>query len=843
MARTVSKAKPKSPKINGNHSKYAEFGKNPVSETIDEQEFKREFLYYLAYMQGVTPDRANIYDQYNALAQTVHRFMRGQYNQVHETVFEDHTQPLKTVCYLSAEYLLGKQLQNNIHAMGIEPLVKKVLRELSIDYKQILVAEIEPALGNGGLGRLAACFLDSLASLKVPAIGYGIRYEYGMFKQVLSKGVQTEVPDFWLERANPWEFEYLRTTQKVGFGGRVKLYKDKHGVERKRWIPGWFVDAIPYNYMIPGFNTSHVNVLRLWSARSDSVFDINSFNRGDYEDAARDAVAAETITRVLYPVDATLRGKELRLQQQYFFVAASIGDILRRTYSDWRKSDLDDLPQRIVFQLNDTHPVIGIPELMRILLDEKLYDWDRAWKIVSACFNYTCHTLMPEALEVWPEDLFARLLPRHLEIIHQINHKFLSGLLDKDQVPLSLLPRLSIIQEVPDRAVRMAYLATVASQKINGVAELHTRLLKSTVFKPFDYVMGGKFVNVTNGVSPRRFIHLANRRLSELITDQIGTAWLTDLGALSELESATENPQFVERFREVKLNNKIRYAKVCESLLKISINPQAMMDSMIKRIHEYKRQHLKVLHIVSLYEGFKSGRLTLDDIVPRVFVFSGKAAPGYMMAKEIIRLILAVTKKVNSTPGLNERIQVVFHPNYNVEASSLIIPASDLSEQISQAGKEASGTSNMKFCLNGALAVGTLDGANVEIIERVGADNFYLFGMNVEEVDRLWDSHYISSTFYDNDQRLKAAIDLIGHGEFGDDFLAIIDNLLNADPYMVLADFGSYLKVQSQIDRDVQDSQAWAKKAILNIARCGYFSSDRAIQDYIDKIWRVSPID
>ncbi|MDR2538450.1 MAG: glycogen/starch/alpha-glucan family phosphorylase, partial [Bifidobacteriaceae bacterium] len=699
-------------------SLYSKFGKNPHSQKIDPADFKREFLYYLSYLQGVTPDRANIEDKYKALSETVRRFLRAQYNDTYGEIYHAKEIPQKTVCYLSAEYLLGKQLQNNLHAMGIEELVRKVLAELDIDYNEVLSVEIEPALGNGGLGRLAACYLDSMATMNIPSISYGIRYEYGMFKQVLDKGHQEEFADFWLRKANPWEHEYLRNTQMVGFGGRVKVYKDKDGVERRKWKPGWQVQAVPYNYLVAGYNTSHVNVLRLWSARSGSAFDVDSFNRGLYEEAARSEIAAETITKVLYPEDSTRRGKELRLEQQYFFVAASIKDILRRTYKDWRHADLSDLPERVVFQLNDTHPVIGIPELMRILVDECYYDWNRAWKITSQCFNYTCHTLMPEALEEWPEEMFGQLLPRHLEIIQAINRDFIAEILQRNDVDLRWIPNLSIIREVPHRAVRMAYLATIGSKKVNGVAQLHTDLLRSTVLKSFNLVMPEKFVNVTNGVSPRRFIHLTNPGLSELITDTIGTDWLTDLNALVELEAQADDPALLEKFMEVKARNKVQYASYAKKHCKVELDPTAMMDSMTKRIHEYKRQHLKLLQIVSIYQKFQNGELTLEQIPKRTFVLAGKAAPGYHMAKEIIRLALAIAAKINATPGLNERIKLIFHPNYNVEAAMQIIPATDLSEQISQAGKEASGTSNMKFCLNGSLVVGTMDGANVEIYER-----------------------------------------------------------------------------------------------------------------------------
>ncbi len=701
---------------------------------------------------------------------------------------------------------------------------------------------MEPGLGNGGLGRLAACFIDSLATMGVPCIGYGIRYEYGIFRQTFVDNQQVEQPDSWLALGAPWEFPHPEQSQTVGFGGYTETYDDE-GVTRTRWIPAWDVKALPYNYMVPGYLNGRVNTLRLWRAVATDAFNLKIFNAGDFEEAVRSQTVAENISKVLYPEDSTPQGKELRLQQQYFFVAALIKNFIDDVLPE--DFDLHNLPERIIFQLNDTHPVIGVPELMRVLVDEKKMEWDEAWAITKRCFAYTCHTLLPEALEVWTVELLGRLLPRHLEIIYRINDEFLAEVREKFGDDELRIRRMSIIQEYPVRAVRMAYLATVAGEKVNGVAELHSQLLREKVLPDFDEFYPGKFTNVTNGVTPRRFLRLANPALSELITETIGVGWLTDLERLRELEPYAEDEEFRERFAAVKRANKVRLSKVLTERDGWSVPEDHMVDVMVKRLHEYKRQVLKVLHIVTLYDEIISGSRPIEDITPRTFIFGAKAAAGYEMAKRIIHLINAVGATVNSDPRVAGRLQVLFPPNYNVTLAEKIIPAADLSEQISLAGKEASGTGNMKFALNGALTIGTDDGANVEIRELVGDENFFLFGMSEPEVQTLQDAGDRPSSFYENDPKLRRAIDLIASGAFsGGDrstFEPVVSNLLHQDRFMVLADYASYVAVQGSVDAAYADSEQWTKSTILNVARTGFFSSDRSMVDYIDRIWHTPP--
>ena len=803
--------------------------------------FVREFLRELNFGQGVDLTRASVNDQYLAMARTVRHYLMVRWL---ETLRRQKELQAKSVAYLSAEFLLGRQLDNALLASGLEEIVEEGLATLGIDLDTLRDAEQEPGLGNGGLGRLAACFIDSLATMNVPCIGYGIRYEYGIFQQTFVDGWQVEQPDNWLSLGSPWEFPHPEAAVRVNFGGQVENYQDDDGLIKRRWVPGWSVLGIPYNYMVPGYENGRVNTLRLWSAEATHAFDLQIFNSGDYAEAVRSQTFAENISKVLYPEDSTPQGKELRLQQQYFFVACSLKNFIEEVLPE--DYDLHNLPDRIVFQLNDTHPVIAVPELMRILVDDKGWDWDEAWGVVKQCFAYTCHTLLPEALEVWPVELLGRLLPRHLEIIYRINEEFLDELRETYPDDELRVRRMSIIAEYPVRAVRMAYLATVAGTKVNGVAELHSQLLRDKVLNEFADYWPDKFTNVTNGVTPRRFVRLANPGLSSLITEAVGDGWVTDLDKLQGLEPLADDAEFRARFREIKHANKLRIAEVLEHRDGIVVNPDTMFDVMVKRLHEYKRQTLKLLHIVSLYEQVRSGKLAIEDVTPRTFAFGAKAAPGYLLAKQIIGLINAVGKTVNADPALQGRLKVAFPANYNVTLAETLIPAADLSEQISLAGKEASGTGNMKFTLNGALTIGTDDGANVEIRRLVGDDNFFLFGLTEPEVSDVVERGYHPSAYYETNADLRAALDLIARGTFsGGDravFEPVVSNLLNEDRFLALADFQAYMDAQARVDVAYADPDEWTRMAVLNVARAGFFSSDRSMRDYIERIWHTQPV-
>ncbi|MDR2974871.1 MAG: glycogen/starch/alpha-glucan phosphorylase [Propionibacteriaceae bacterium] len=801
--------------------------------------FVRQFFQELNMGQGVSLARSTINDQYLALARTVRNYLMARWLESNRRIFGSHP---KMVGYLSAEYLLGRQLDNALLATDLTQIAEQALASCGLSLDTLRAQEVEPGLGNGGLGRLAACYIDSLATLRVPSIGYGIRYEYGIFRQTFVDGAQVEQPDTWLTMGSPWEFPHPEHSVQVDFAGHTEKYDD-NGVQRTRWLPDWNVIGVPYNYMVPGYANGWVNTLRLWSAQATKAFDLAIFNSGDYAEAVRAQTFAENITKVLYPEDSTPQGKELRLQQQYFFVACSLRDFLSHLEDGF---DIHDLPERITFQLNDTHPVIAVPELMRVLIDEHKLEFDDAWQITSACFNYTCHTLLPEALETWPVELMGRLLPRHMEIIDAINTQFCALVREKYPNDEMRVRRMSIITDYPSRAVRMAHLAALAAGKINGVAELHSQLLRDKVLPDFAEIWPERFTNVTNGVTPRRFIKLANPRLADLITDAIGVGWLTDLERLQELEPFTEDEDFRLAFQNMKANNKKSLADVLLRRDGIVLPQGHMLDCMVKRLHEYKRQSLNLLHIVTMYNGLLTGAIDKETVTPRTFVFGAKAAPGYYMAKETIRLINAVAATINVDPRVKDVMRVIFPPNYNVTLAEHLIPAADLSEQISQAGKEASGTGNMKFAINGALTIGTDDGANVEIRKRVGDDNFFLFGMTEPEVEALGDKGYNPSQFYESNPDLKAAIDLIASGAFSDgdasSFEPIISNLLYQDRFMALADYESYMAEQAKVDQKYADQDAWTRSAILNVARCGYFSSDRAIHDYIRRIWGVQAL-
>ena len=803
--------------------------------------FTRAFLRELNFGQGVELANSSVNDQYLALARTVRQYLMSRWL---ETGRRQREAQSKSVAYLSAEFLLGRQLGNALLGTGLEDLAAEAMRGLDIDLATLQDAEVEPGLGNGGLGRLAACFIDSLATMSVPSVGYGIRYEYGIFRQTFVDGQQVEEADSWLELGSPWEFPHPESAVTVGFGGQTADVVGLDGVSRRVWTPAWSVLGVPYNYMVPGFENGNVNTLRLWSARATRAFDLQIFNSGQYAEAVRTQTLAENISKVLYPEDSTPQGKELRLQQQYFFVACSLHNFINQVLPE--HFDLHNLPDRVVFQLNDTHPVIAVPELMRILVDEKGFEWDEAWAITQKCFAYTCHTLLPEALEVWPVDLLGKLLPRHLEIIYKINQGFVAEVRAAFPGDELKVRRMSIVTDHPERGVRMAFLATVAGSKVNGVAALHSQLLRDKLLADFAGLWPEKFTNVTNGVTPRRFVRLSNPALAGLITEAIGDGWVTDLERLRGLEPLADDAEFLRRFREVKVANKLRLADLLSRRDGIDIDPDTMIDVMVKRLHEYKRQMLKVLHVVTLYDRVLSGKLPIDQVMARTFVFGAKAAPGYRMAKQIIALINAVGSTVNSDPMLQGRLRVAFPANYNVTLAETLVPAADLSEQISLAGKEASGTGNMKFALNGALTVGTLDGANVEILELVGEDHFFLFGLTEPEVEEVVAQGYRPAAFYESNLHLRRALDLIASGAFsGGDrstFEPIVSNLLYEDRFLVLADYQAYLDAQDRVEKAYAEPDAWTRSTVLNVARSGFFSSDRSMKDYLDRIWHATPV-
>jgi starch phosphorylase len=802
------------------------------------ESFTREFLREVNFGQGVDLNRASTNDKYLALARTVRAYLMTRWL---ETSRVQQERQEKTVAYMSAEFLLGRQLDNNLLAADLEDIARSSLASLGIELDDLRDAEIEPGLGNGGLGRLAACFIDSLATMDIQSIGYGIRYEYGIFKQRFEDGNQVEDPDDWLRLGSPWELPHPENAVRVHFGGHVEEAPGATNGAR-RWVPEWDVNGVPYNYMVPGYRNGRVNTLRLWSARATQEFDLKIFNSGDYADAVAAQTQAENISKVLYPEDSTPQGKELRLQQQYFFVACSLSDFINKVLPEGY--DLHRLPERITFQLNDTHPVIAVPELMRLLIDERGWEWDEAWAVTQQVFAYTCHTLLPEALEVWPVDLLGRLLPRHLEIIYRINDNFLEDV--REAFPGDLLRErhMSIVAEEPVRAIRMAYLATVAGFKVNGVAELHSELLRDKVLKDFAQMYPDKFTNVTNGVTPRRFVRMANPGLSQLITEAIGDGWLTNLERLRGLEAFADDEEFRERFAAVKAANRARFATVLKARDGLELAEDGMVDAMVKRLHEYKRQSLKLLHIISLYEKITTGKVALEDVTPRTFVFGAKAAPGYVRAKETIYLINAVGATINADASLKGRLKVAFPANYNVTLAETLIPAADLSEQISLAGKEASGTGNMKFALNGALTIGTDDGANVEIRRLVEDENFFLFGMAEPQVEALHAKGYRPGDYYEQDEDLRNALNLLASGAFtGGDrdgaVSSVFASLVERDRFMALADFRAYVEAQERVDAAWKDQDAWTRSAILNVARSGFFSSDRSIRDYLDRIWRA----
>jgi len=800
---------------------------------------KRAFADNLFYELGKYESIATKEDFYMALAYTLRDRQLSRWLKTVKT-YDDKS--VKIVYYLSAEFLMGRHLGNSLINLHLYDRVRQAVEESGLNLDELLEQEPDPGLGNGGLGRLAACFLDSLATLEIPAVGYGIRYEFGIFHQTMQDGWQAEIPDKWLRFGNPWEIPRPEQAIEVKFGGQTEIYHDGKGRERIRWIPTKTVIGIPYDTPVPGYDTNTVNPLRLWKAEAGDDFNFDAFNAGNYDGAVSDKMRSETISKVLYPNDNTPQGKQLRLEQQYFFVACSLQDIVKRHLR--HNSGLYNLNETAAIQLNDTHPAIAIAELMRVLIDKYGMDWDSAWRVTQKTFAYTNHTLLPEALEKWSVGLFGYLLPRHLQIIYEINRRFIEDIRRWYPEDDQLVGRLSLIEEGPEQFVRMAHLACVGSHAINGVAALHTELLKQDTLRDFYQLWPEKFFNKTNGVTPRRWILLSNPTLSAFYSSKIGDGWLKDLDKLRQLESHIDDPEFCEQWRQIKLYNKQLLANYIWKYNGVEVDPHSIFDIQVKRIHEYKRQHLDVLHIITLYNRIKQNPNI--NIYPRTFIFGGKAAPGYFMAKLIIKLINAVGEVVNKDPDVRGRLKVVFLANFNASLGQRIYPAADLSEQISTAGKEASGTGNMKFAMNGALTIGTLDGANIEIREEAGFENFFLFGLTAEEVYSLKSKGYKPSDYYHRNPELKGVIDRISSGYFshGNEelFKPLVDSLMYHDEYMLFADYQAYIDCQRQVSLAFQDTAKWTRMSILNALRMGKFSSDRTIREYCNEIWNVKPV-
>ncbi|RZU53448.1 starch phosphorylase [Krasilnikovia cinnamomea] len=794
-------------------------------------EFERDLVSNLYFERGTTMESASAQDVYQSLAVTVRDRLvdrRARTATAHQAANP------RCVYYLSAEYMLGRQLRQNLQYTGTEEVARDVLKGLGVSLDEIADFDVEPSLGNGGLGRLAACLLDALATADIPAVGYGIRYDLGLFRQAIVDGAQVERPDDWAFDGSPWEFPQQDDRQAVGFYGRVEVEAG-----RRRWIPEETVLGEPSHMLVPGYGTQTVNIVRLWRARADSdAFNLADFAAGRSAEAVQEVLRSENISKVLYPADSTEFGRELRLKQQYFLVSCSLWDIVRRFHL--RNSDWTVFADKTVIQLNDTHPALAVPELMRLLVDEYELDWDTAWSITRRTFAYTCHTLLPEALETWPVALFERLLPRHLEIVYAINQTHLDEVESRFPGDGDLRRRLSLIQEEPERRIRMAHLAVVGSHAVNGVAELHSRLLAETTLADFARLWPERFRNVTNGVSPRRFLRLANPRLAALISERLGgEGWLTDLDQLRGLAALAGDSEFQRRWRVVKRDNKLDLAAYVRAATGVVLDPDALCDVHVKRFHEYKRQLLKLLHVITLHD-----RLRADPgaDVPRTVVFAGKAAPSYHAVKRIIQLINGVAKVVNADPAVAGRLTVVFLPDYNVTRAELIVPAADLSEQISLAGKEASGTGNMKLALNGAVTVGTLDGANIELRDRVGADNFFLFGVDAACAAEVRRGDYRPGEIAGSDPELAAALAAIADGRYGAGFGDVLDTLLGRDEYLTLADYRAYLDAQDAAAAAWRDPARWTAMSIRNTAHCGFFSADRTVADYRDRIWHADPV-
>jgi starch phosphorylase len=815
-------------------------GYEPTRTGLSPETLARALRDNLYYAQGRMPEVATPHDWYAALAYTVRDRLLERWIKTVQTLFK---QDVRVVSYLSAEFLMGPHLGNALINLGIHEQARQAAAQLGLDLNDLLRQEEEPGLGNGGLGRLAACFLDSLATLEVPAIGYGIRYEFGIFDQVIRDGYQVEITDKWLRYGNPWELARPEIAYDIGLGGRTENYIDPEGRYRVRWVPGRLVKGVAYDTPVLGYRVNTTNLLRLWKAEAAESFDFEAFNVGDYFGAVDEKISSETITKVLYPNDEPYQGKELRLAQQFFFVSCSLKDMIRIQLLSG--NSLDAFAAGWAVQLNDTHPSIAVAELMRLLVDEHLMDWETAWDVTTRTLAYTNHTLLPEALEKWPLPLFQHVLPRHLEIIFEINRRFLDVVAVRFPGDGRRWARLSLIDETGEKHVRMANLACVGSHAINGVAALHSDLLKQTVLHDFFELDPGKFHNVTNGVTPRRWMVLSNPRLAALITGKIGESWVSNVEKeLRRLEQWSNDPAFQEKWRQVKRENKTDLAGLIKERTGLAVDPDSLFDIQVKRLHEYKRQHLNVLHIITLYNRLK--RNPGAEITPRTFIFGGKAAPGYFMAKLIIKLIHSVADVLNEDPDVGGRLKAVFFPDFNVKNSHHIYPAADLSEQISTAGKEASGTGNMKFAMNGALTVGTLDGANVEIREEVGEENFFLFGLTVEGLTALMARGYKPRDYYESNADLREVIDRIASGHFsrgdGNLFKPLVDSLLHKDEYLLLADYASYVACQDRVSEAYRNPKGWTRMSILNTARSGKFSSDRSIRDYCERIWKVKPV-
>jgi len=793
----------------------------------------------LFFEQGRTLERATVNDLYMAMAHTVRDRLVERWS---STVSNYRAQDVRVVCYLSAEFLTGPHLANNLINLGIYDEAEQAMRSMGIDLNQLIEQEEEPGLGNGGLGRLASCFMDSLATLDIPAIGYGIRYEYGIFDQQIRDGWQVESTDKWLKFGNPWALERPEDAVEVKMGGHTEVHTDAKGRSHVRWIPGRVVRGVPHDTPILGYHTNTANTMRLWAAQAVESFDFSTFNSGDFFGAVADKVASENISKILYPNDEGVQGKQLRLAQQFFFVSCSLQHILHIQIS--RNRPLTDLHRNFAIQMNDTHPAIAVAELMRLLVDEHGLDWDKAWHITQQTLSYTNHTLLPEALEQWPRSLFGTLLPRHLEIVDEINVRHLDNVRKQYPGDEDRVRRLSLIDERGEKFVRMAHLASLGSHAINGVAALHTELLKSNVLRDFFEMTPEKFSNKTNGVTPRRWMVLSNPRLAKLLTARLGPGWVNDMDKLRRIEVLADNAEFREEWTAIKRHNKLRLGVFIQKHMGILIDPDSIYDVLVKRLHEYKRQHLQLLHIITLYKRIQKNPTA--EIVPRTFLFGGKAAPGYRMAKLIIKLIHSVGEVVNMDPRVNERLKVVFLPDFSVKLGQRVYPAADLSEQISLAGKEASGTGNMKFAMNGALTIGTLDGANIEIREEVGEENFFLFGLTTPEVEKSKREGYRPRTFYESNDALREVLDSLLSGEFsrGDKLLfePLVNSLLNQDEYMLLADYQSFIDCQDRVSEAYKDQEAWTRMSILNVARMGKFSSDRSIRDYCADIWKTWPV-
>jgi starch phosphorylase len=817
---------------------------SPRQYSLDapEHSIEQSLANHLVYTSGRHTSGATIRDWYETTSHTVRDHLIERWV---NTVENYSAKDPKRVYYLSLEFLIGRMLTNAALNLGIDEPVRDGLHKLGVEMEKVVEMETDAALGNGGLGRLAACFLDSMATLDLPGMGYGIRYEYGMFNQHIENGQQVEHPDNWLRYGNPWEFQRPERLYPVKFYGHVVEFPGLDGHVEKHWVDCETVMAMAYDMPVPGYDTETVNNLRLWSAKATREFNLDSFNAGDYVGAVEEKNSTENLSKVLYPNDTSMMGRELRLRQQYFFVSASVQDILHRFNREHSGNNWDLLPEKVAIQLNDTHPAIAVAEMMHALVDIYRLTWERAWGLTTRIFAYTNHTLMPEALETWPVEMFERVLPRHLDIIYQINHHFLHDVNHRFPGDTELLRRVSIVDEDHGRRVRMAHLAVIGSHTVNGVAAIHSDLLKTTLFADFNRIFPGRIINVTNGITPRRWLNQCNPGLTELIASKIGTGFIKDLSQLEKLAPFAEDAEFRKAFMQVKQANKVRLAERVHNRLGMKIDPNSLFDVQVKRIHEYKRQLLNVLHVVTLYNRIRAGKT--EGMTPRTVIFAGKAAPGYRMAKLIIRLILDVAGMVNRDPAVNGFLRVVFLPNYDVSSAERIFPASDLSEQISTAGTEASGTGNMKMALNGALTIGTLDGANIEIREEVGEDNIFIFGLTTQQVADLRARGYNPWTYYNANTELKQALDMIAEGFFSveepDRYKPIYESLTwNGDYYLLLADYASYIETQEAVNTLYRDKDEWARRAILNVARVGKFSSDRTIREYAQKVWGVQSV-